>query len=56
VSYPVAIATRLVLQGKYKHLSGLHIPLTPEFYNAILDELETLGIKFVDCVVSEEDI
>ncbi|KAL6060132.1 saccharopine dehydrogenase (NADP+, L-glutamate-forming) [Balamuthia mandrillaris] len=47
VSLPVAIATRLVLEGKYTK-PGLSIPIVPELYNPILDELETLGIKFVD--------
>ena len=75
VSYPVAIATRLVLevrhstcplydlnnsyvlqQGKYKHLVGLQLPLTKEFYNPILDELEQLGIKFHDKLVKEENL
>jgi len=53
VSLPVAIVCKLVLQGKYKHLSGLHLPLTPEFYNPILDELAGLNIIFEDKVVAE---
>jgi len=56
VSYPVAIAARLVLEGKYKHLVGLQLPLTKEFYEPILHELETLGIKFHDKLIKEEDI
>jgi saccharopine dehydrogenase (NADP+, L-glutamate forming)/spermidine synthase len=47
VSYPVAIAVRLVLEGRIR-LTGIQIPVIPELYNPILDELETLGIKFVD--------
>jgi len=47
VSLPVAIATRLVLEGKYT-TPGLSVPTIPELYNPILDELETLDIKFVD--------
>jgi saccharopine dehydrogenase (NADP+, L-glutamate forming)/spermidine synthase len=53
VSFPVAIAIRLVLEGKIK-LTGLQIPTIPELYNPILDELETLGIKFVDKVEKVE--
>jgi len=53
VSYPVAIAIRLVLEGKI-NLTGLQIPTIPELYNPILDELEALGIKFVDKVESVE--
>jgi len=56
VSYPVAIATRLVLEGKYKHLTGLQLPMTKEFYDPILNELEELGIKFHDKLEKEEDM
>eukprot|EP01121_Diplochlamys_sp_Union-15-3_P003480 TRINITY_DN1336_c0_g1_i1.p1 TRINITY_DN1336_c0_g1~~TRINITY_DN1336_c0_g1_i1.p1 ORF type:complete len:451 (+),score=82.59 TRINITY_DN1336_c0_g1_i1:104-1456(+) len=48
VSYPVAIVIRLVLEGKIKGLKGLQIPVIPELYEPILNELETLGIKFVE--------
>jgi len=47
VSLPVAIVVRLVLQGKIK-LTGLQIPIIPDLYNPILDELAVLGIKFVE--------
>jgi len=47
VSIPVAIAVRLVLQGKIK-LTGLQIPIIPELYNPILNELDDLGIHFVE--------
>ena len=36
-----------MLQNKFK-LTGVHIPVIPEIYNPILDELETFGIKFVE--------
>jgi len=36
VSLPVAIATKLVLEGKLKHLTGLVIPTLPDLYNPIL--------------------
>jgi len=56
VSYPVAIATRLVLEGKYKHLTGLQLPMTKQLYEPILNELEQLGIKFHDKLAKEEDM
>jgi len=45
VSLPVAIATRLVLEGKYTK-PGLSIPSIPELYVPILNELETMNIVF----------
>jgi len=43
VSLPAAIAVRLILQGQLK-LTGVHIPVLPELYNPVLDELARLGI------------
>jgi len=54
VSLPVAIVTRLVLEGKYKHLSGLQLPLAREFYEPILNELDSLGIHFTEQVEKTE--
>jgi len=45
VSLPVAIATRLILEGKIT-LRGSILPIYPEIYNPILEELEGYGIKF----------
>jgi len=56
VSLPVAIATKLVLEGKLKHLTGLVIPTRPDLYNPILDELETMNIKFHDKLEKEENL
>jgi saccharopine dehydrogenase (NADP+, L-glutamate forming) len=47
VSLPAAIAVKLILNNKFE-LTGVHIPVIPEIYNPILDELETFGIKFVE--------
>jgi saccharopine dehydrogenase (NADP+, L-glutamate forming) len=47
VSLPAAIAVRLILEGKIKK-AGVLIPVDPEVYNPILDELEGMGIKFVE--------
>lgn len=47
VSLPIAIAAKLYLDGKIK-LSGVRIPVYPEIYNPILDELEKLDMIFVE--------
>jgi saccharopine dehydrogenase (NADP+, L-glutamate forming) len=47
VGLPVGISARLILQGKIS-LSGVHIPVHPEIYNPVLEELETLGVKFIE--------
>jgi len=44
VALPVAIASRLILDGKM-NLTGVHRPIIPEIYDLILDELETLDIN-----------
>jgi saccharopine dehydrogenase-like NADP-dependent oxidoreductase len=56
VSLPVAIATRLVLEGRYKHLSGLQLPMSRQFYEPILAELASLNIHFVEKVEKTEKI
>jgi len=45
VALPAAIAVKMVLQKKI-HLTGVHIPVIPEIYNPILDELEEMKITF----------
>ena len=47
VGFPAAVATKLILEGKIKS-TGVQIPVLPEIYNPVLDELETLGIKCVE--------
>ncbi len=47
VGLPLGIATKLLMEGKIE-ARGVQIPITPEFYNPILDELETLGFEFVE--------
>jgi len=47
VSLPAAIGTRLVLEGRIT-TTGVHIPVLPEMYDPILEELERLGIRFVE--------
>jgi len=45
VGLPLGIATKLILQDKIK-IAGLHIPIEPEIYMPVLDELEKNGIVF----------
>jgi saccharopine dehydrogenase (NADP+, L-glutamate forming) len=44
VGLPAAIAVRLILQGKFSGLTGVHVPVIPEIYEPVLAELATLGI------------
>lgn len=44
VGLPTAIATRLILEGKIT-TPGVHIPVSKEIYEPVLDELEKNGIK-----------
>ena len=56
VSYPVGIATRLVLEGQFT-TPGLHRPICPELYNPILAELEEQNIMvFIEKTVSSEKL
>ncbi len=45
VGYPIAIACKLILQGKLK-LKGVQLPIKKEIYQPILEELKDLGIEF----------
>jgi len=47
VGTPLAIATKLLAKDKI-HLKGVQIPTSPELYEPILAELETLGIQFIE--------
>jgi saccharopine dehydrogenase (NADP+, L-glutamate forming) len=47
VGTPLAIAVKRVALGEM-NLTGVHVPVIPEIYNPILDELEELGIKFTE--------
>ncbi len=44
VSLPAAVAVRKVLEGRIS-MTGVHIPVSPEIYEPVLAELETLGIE-----------
>ncbi|MDZ4664013.1 MAG: saccharopine dehydrogenase C-terminal domain-containing protein [Bacteroidota bacterium] len=45
VGLPLAITLKNFLEGKFK-LSGVQIPIVKEVYSPLLQELESLGIKF----------
>ena len=45
VGLPLGIATKLILQGTLS-LKGLHIPIVPEIYQPVLEELKSHGISF----------
>jgi saccharopine dehydrogenase-like NADP-dependent oxidoreductase len=45
VGLSLGIATKLILEGKIE-LTGLHIPILPEIYEPVIDELEKAGIRF----------
>ncbi len=47
VGLPAAIATRLVLEGKIEMI-GVHIPVIPEIYIPILQELKEMDIVFTE--------
>ncbi len=47
VSLPAAIGVRMILEGKI-NLTGVHMPILPEIYNPVLNELDNLGIKVVE--------
>lgn len=47
VALPAACAVDMILQGKI-NITGVHIPVIPEIYNPVLDQLETLGIKMIE--------
>jgi saccharopine dehydrogenase-like NADP-dependent oxidoreductase len=47
VSLPAAIATHMILKGEIA-LPGVHIPVQAQIYNPVLQELESMGLKFIE--------
>jgi len=45
VGLPAAIGARLIMEGRIRE-TGVRVPVTPDIYNPILDELAALGIRF----------
>jgi saccharopine dehydrogenase-like NADP-dependent oxidoreductase len=54
VGLPVAIASKLILQGRLK-LTGVHVPTIKDIYQPVLDELQEYGIKFIEEQIAVED-
>ncbi|MCD4710282.1 MAG: saccharopine dehydrogenase NADP-binding domain-containing protein [Bacteroidales bacterium] len=50
VGLPLAMVARRILEGTYQE-KGVQLPIQPEIYNPVLEELEEYGIRFVE----EED-
>jgi len=50
VGLPVAIASKMILNGELK-MKGVTLPIQPEVYNPILNELETFDIRFIETEV-----
>ena len=47
VSLPAACGVDMILKGEIS-VHGVHIPVIPEIYNPILDQLETMNIRMVE--------
>jgi saccharopine dehydrogenase (NADP+, L-glutamate forming) len=45
VGLPAAIGARYILEGKID-IPGVHIPVSPQIYEPVLDELGALGVSF----------
>ena len=52
VGLPCAIAVKMVAEGKIS-VKGVHIPILPEIYEPILDELETKDIVFKEKLLND---
>jgi saccharopine dehydrogenase-like NADP-dependent oxidoreductase len=47
VALPAAMAVEMILNGKIP-VKGVHIPVIPEIYRPVLDQLEEMGIKMTE--------
>jgi saccharopine dehydrogenase-like NADP-dependent oxidoreductase len=47
VALPAAIGVEMIMRGEIR-VRGVHIPVIPEIYNPILDQLEKLGIQMTE--------
>ncbi len=50
VSLPAAVGARLIMDGQIT-ATGVHIPVSPDLYNPVLDELARLNIEFKEKVI-----
>lgn len=53
VGLPAAICAKMILNGTLQ-VKGVQLPIKPEIYNPILDELEEYGVTFVEQEVNAE--
>ena len=51
VSLPAAVGAKLILTGQIKE-TGVHIPVKPEIYNPVLDELVTMDIRCIEKTIT----
>jgi hypothetical protein len=49
VALPAAIAVKMISEEKI-NITGVHLPVIPEIYNPILNELEEMDIEFKEKV------
>jgi saccharopine dehydrogenase-like NADP-dependent oxidoreductase len=54
VGLPLAMVARRILEGKYRE-KGVQLPIQPEIYNPVLEELKDYGIRFVEEEISYSD-
>ncbi len=47
VGLPAAVGARYIIEGKID-MPGVQIPVSPKIYEPVLEELENLGVKFVE--------
>ena len=47
VGWPLAIVTKLILNETIND-SGVQLPITPKYYKPVINELKTLGVKFIE--------
>jgi hypothetical protein len=52
VGLPCAISVKMVAEGKIT-VKGVHIPILPEIYEPILDELESKDIVFKEKLLTD---
>jgi saccharopine dehydrogenase-like NADP-dependent oxidoreductase len=54
VGLPLAMVARRILEGKYQE-KGVQLPIQPEIYNPVLEELKEYGIRFVEEEINISD-
>ena len=54
VGLPLAMVARRILEGKYQE-KGVQLPIQPEIYKPVLEELREYGIRFVEEEINISD-